>query len=254
MPIRRTLTQSVQKLPPPVRDAIWTERRTAARLGRRLRERRGDFSRSHPAAYRIDYELDHLFGGERGGFFVEAGALDGFYESNTYFLERARGWTGILVEPTPIYARSARRERPSSRVVQCALVPADYPSDVVELRFGGSKTVVESGDARDWVADAQEHIALDAPEHVYRAPARTLSDVLTAEGAPQIDLLSLDVEGYEPQVLAGLDLGVHAPRYVVIEVDMVTPRAEVERYLLPRYRPVKQLSPHDVLYESVCAS
>jgi FkbM family methyltransferase len=249
MALRRTLTQAVQQLPSPVRDTIWTERRTAARFGRRLRERRGDFSRSHPAAYSIDLELDRLFGGKRNGFFVEAGALDGFYESNTYFLERARGWSGILVEPTPVYARSARRERTRSRVIQCALVPSDFASDTVELRFGGSKTVVESPDAEAWVADAQLQIALDAPEHVYVAKARTLSEVLSEERVSNIDLMSLDVEGFEPQVLAGLDLDDHAPRYILVEVDMVTPRAEVERYLLPRYRHIRDLSAHDALYE-----
>ena len=249
MALRRTLTQAVQQLPPPVRDRIWAERRAAARIGRRVRERRGDFSRSHPAAHSIDLALDRLFGGKRNGFFVEAGALDGFYESNTYFLERARGWSGILVEPTPVYARSARRERTRSRVIQGALVPSDFAGDYVELRFGGSKTVIESAEAEAWVADAQREIALDAPEHVYVAKARTLSAVLAEERVSQIDLLSLDVEGFEPQVLAGLDLERHAPRHILVEVDMLTPRSEVERYLLPRYRHVCDLSPHDALYE-----
>jgi len=33
------------------------------------------------------------------GFFVEAGAWDGVYLSNSLFFERVRNWTGILIEP-----------------------------------------------------------------------------------------------------------------------------------------------------------
>jgi len=35
------------------------------------------------------------------GFFVESGAADGEWNSNTLHLERDLGWTGLLVEPSP---------------------------------------------------------------------------------------------------------------------------------------------------------
>ena len=35
----------------------------------------------------------------RNGFFVEAGAYDGVDQSNTYYLEKEKGWNGILIEP-----------------------------------------------------------------------------------------------------------------------------------------------------------
>jgi hypothetical protein len=40
-----------------------------------------------------------------GGYFVEAGAHDGFTQSNTYLLERRHGWRGLLVEPMPDQGR-----------------------------------------------------------------------------------------------------------------------------------------------------
>lgn len=248
---RRYTTRLVQALPSPVRAAVWDTRRALARRARRIRESRGDFSRSHPASHEMDLYLDRVFSGTRDGFFVEAGALDGFYESNTYYLERARSWRGLLIEPTPRFARNARRERPGSQVVECALVAPDFPDDHVELRFGGSKTVVNADGAEAWVADAQSEIALDDPEHVYKAPAKTLSSILDDLGSPEIDLLSLDVEGYEPRVLEGLDLVRHAPRYVLVEVDMRAPRRLVEDALDGLYRVHTELSPHDVLYERV---
>ena len=35
------------------------------------------------------------------GFFVESGARDGEAQSNTLYYEKNKGWTGLLVEPSP---------------------------------------------------------------------------------------------------------------------------------------------------------
>jgi FkbM family methyltransferase len=236
-------------LPAPVRRSFWRRRRALARARRRTLERRGDFSRSRPGLYQMDVALDQLLG-ITGGFFVEAGAFDGYEQSNTYFLERARGWQGILVEAVPFLADEARRERPASTVVNCGLVAFDFPHTEIDLRYGGTMTIVaEAGGAERWAAEAHGNMPLDEPEHVVRVPARTLSSVLDECGAPPVDLLSLDVEGYEAEVLAGLDFERHAPRYILAEVEMKSGREHVDRILRDRYAAVDKLSPHDVLYE-----
>ena len=116
---RRHAARAMQAAPAPIRRTFWSARRSAARTLRRARERREDYSRSQPALHGIDRELASRLGS--GGFFVEAGAFDGYTQSNTYFLERARGWRGLLIEPVPALAREARRERRRSTVVNCAL-------------------------------------------------------------------------------------------------------------------------------------
>ena len=45
-------------------------------------------------------------GNKKEGFFIEIGAGDGFYLSNTYLLEKNFGWTGILVEPNKSFYNS----------------------------------------------------------------------------------------------------------------------------------------------------
>jgi hypothetical protein len=45
--------------------------------------------------------LFDLFGRQRKGYFIEAGAYDGEMISNTLYLEKKMGWTGLLVEPNP---------------------------------------------------------------------------------------------------------------------------------------------------------
>jgi FkbM family methyltransferase len=249
-PLRSAAVKAIARLPAPVRVAIWRGRRALDRRQRRRMEARGDFSRSYPALHGIDSQLEQILD-RAGGFFVEAGGNDGYLQSNTYALERRRGWRGILVEPEPELARACALERPASTVVRAALVAADFPERDVTLRFGGLMTLVVGAreDDEAWVTTA-EAAGQEAPVHEFTAPARTLSSILDEAGAPEVDLLSLDVEGYEPQALAGLDLDRHAPRYVLVEMrDPATGRAPVEAILGERYRHVRALSPFDVLYQ-----
>ena len=49
--------------------------------------------------------------------------------------------------------------------------------------------------------------------------ARTLTDILDEYNISQpIDLLSIDVEGYELNVLNGLDLNKYSPSFLLIEI------------------------------------
>jgi hypothetical protein len=57
----------------------------------------------------------------------------------------------------------------------------------------------------------------------------------------------LDVEGYELQVLRGLDLMKYRPRFMLIEAR---DREGFESFLGVRYRPLAELSCHDVLYQA----
>jgi hypothetical protein len=69
--------------------------------------------------------------------------------------------------------------------------------------------------------------------------------VLRAHGIERVDLLSLDVEGFEGQVLRGLNFHRYAPRYIVIEVNDLN---DVENALENRYDLLAVLSHHDRLY------
>lgn len=51
------------------------------------------------------------------GYFVDVGAGDGVFNSNTLFLERQRCWKGIAVEPAANEYPKLERQRPGSTVV-----------------------------------------------------------------------------------------------------------------------------------------
>jgi FkbM family methyltransferase len=212
-------------------------------------ERLGSMRYSTPALYGMDRQLDAILA-KRDGFFVEAGANDGYRQSNTYLLERARGWQGILVEAIPDLARRCARERPRSQVVNCALV-AEPASGAVTMRYGDlTSLVADSKEAEDeWVARAPAIAAGWERTYTVDVPARTLTDVLRSRGAPHApDLLSLDVEGYEHEVLRGTDLEQFAFAWLLVESTEEAAGRAVDELLAPSYELDRMLSHHDALY------
>src|SRR5215217_1265232 len=75
---------------------------------RRTFESVGSYRFSRTGAHRIDEKLER-------------------------YLDRARGWTGVLVEGIPALCRACVRHRPRSRVVNCALVAPQAEGELVTM-------------------------------------------------------------------------------------------------------------------------
>ena len=145
-------------------------------------------------------------------------------------------------------AKCAKRRR-HSQVFCCALVGDDYAQSQATVRvsdlmsaIGGDTDSCTRGTAGDTV-QGQRHEEVDVP-------ARTLSSVLDEATIGPIDLIVLDVERRELDVLAGLDLDRHAPRYLLIEaLEPEAMRARYDEMLAPTMRFAEAISPYDLLYE-----
>ena len=252
--IQFTLTQRLTALLKllGLREQVIRGRYALARARRKAFERRGSKRYSYPALYEMDRQLEAIIDRD-GGCFVEAGGHDGYTQSNTYYLERFRGWHGMLVEPMPEMAAEAARNRPGAVVRQCALAPLDHPDSYVEMEFGDLFSTIT--DLRDdphgsWVGGG---LVLGWRDHRReRVPARPLSDLLDEAQITKVDLLSLDVEGYEAYALRGLDLERHAPEWILVEMhDLDFGRKEIGEILGALYAEHAQLSPVDVLYRRI---
>jgi hypothetical protein len=120
------------------------------------------------------------------------------------------------------------------------------------MRYGGPMSLVPGAQVND--AADREHARTGAEgmrREVYEVtvPARTLTSVLDECGIHEVDLLSLDVEGYEASVLRGLDLTRHAPRFIVVEaLDEDHQRPDIEAVLGGHYAHEARLSVRDHLY------
>lgn len=166
----------------------------------------------------------HLVDGP--GFFVDVGAFDGVHKSNTWMLEKALGWTGILVEPHPTYfgrLQGARSAKFDNRVVSSST------GRKVQLVLDGESTRLASG-----AAVAQGSIIVETV---------SLDQLLTEHDAPKhIDYLSVDVEGHELQVLSGFPFMERSIGLVTAEHNFNTDSRAAVRELLESHGYVRVLS------------
>jgi FkbM family methyltransferase len=224
------------------------------RLRRGAFELLGSDRYSRPGLHGLDRLLETFVDFDKG-YFVEAGANDGYQQSNTYYLERLRGWRGVLVEPVAELAEECRRNRSRSHVFCCALVSGDFTSPTIEIDAAGltSSVVGSFGSDERRLEKLRAGLVAQGLRESKRSttPARTLTSILVEACAPaNFDLLSLDVEGFEPEVLRGLDLSRFAPRFICVEVR---DEDAINRLLFPQYRRTAVLRDEgdysDVLFE-----
>jgi FkbM family methyltransferase len=188
------------------------------------------------------------------GYFVELGANDGVSQSNTLHFEKFRGWSGVLVEPTPHNFLKCRANRSShTHIFCCACTAFDYAEKFVEVAYSNLMTtpIGLDSDISDPIAHAREGRRFLAPADTvftFGARARPLNDLLIEAGSPAtIDLLSLDVEGAEMEVLKGIDHDRFRFRYICVEcrdIDRMTAYLKTNGYEL-----VEKLSGHDFLFK-----
>jgi FkbM family methyltransferase len=147
--------------------------------------------------------LDYLKSIENG-FYIEAGAFDGITQSNTKFLEEEYNWTGLLVEPSNVFDE-LKKNRPFNFLVNKCLVSNEYKDDVINGYFNqGLMSGINNFNNSD-------------DNKIVKVECETLTSILDRLQVSKIDFFSLDVEGYEKNVLEGLDFNKYRPTYILIE-------------------------------------
>ena len=177
------------------------------------------------------------------GTFLEVGANDGVLSSNTFSLENAHNWRGILIEPLPDLYRICRVARRRSYCVQAACVREARAGSTVEFVAMDDVSIVRGArlDGDDGWLDRWR----GRQQRVIRVPARTLSSIIDESPFDTVDFMSIDVEGGEFELLAGLDLDRHAPGWMLVETDLPERLSAV---LAPAMEFVEALTFHDYLY------
>lgn len=145
-------------------------------------------------------------GGKEAGYFVEFGACDGVFGSNTLTLERYFGWHGILAEPAKIWHDRLGQNRTVHIDKRCVSAKT---GELLEFHEATSPDVSSLN---------RKHRFLGGVSGTYYVPTVSLTDLLADHGAPSfIDFLSVDVEGHEFEVLRTFDFGRYRFGFICVE-------------------------------------
>ncbi len=174
--------------------------------------------------YDEDRLLGEIFGDRVAGYCAEIGAYDGVTGSATYRFEK-QGWQCLLVEPIPSLIDEIRKRR-ACAVVNCAVSDREgtatlYVAENVEQM----STLNPARGHLEWV----EHAGGVIKE--ITVPTATLDSLLADAGFPELQFITIDVEGHEMPVLEGFSLELYRPRVVILEDNSVNGNRRVARYM-----------------------
>jgi FkbM family methyltransferase len=170
--------------------------------------RNGAFSQHGQDAFVVE-----ATGGKRNGVFVDIGCNDPVRFNNTALLEREYGWDGISIDAQDQFANRYFEERRSPFVHACIGSRRKEVkfAQVSGREFAGLSGVQDCLDERK-VSGRDQTISI-----VEQVP---LKEILDSHEISKIDCLFVDVEGYEREVLAGIDFDAVEISRIVMENDV----------------------------------
>lgn len=167
-----------------------------------------------------DYIAWQLLGKPNNAIVVEVGAFDGRHLSNSYSFEML-DWNTLCIEPNSEIFNYLKQHRPNAINLNYAVVGDEK---IKEIDFFIEDIGVLSGcnlDEED-VRRRYENRGIEYKEaKKIKVPGKTLNQILN-ESIPnqnEIDLVSIDVEGFELEVLKGLDLKKFNVKLFIIEAN-----------------------------------
>lgn len=152
----------------------------------------------------IDRNVLQIFGS--GKIFVEAGGSDPEDQNNTSLLERY-GWSGLIVEPKTDFNGSYAKLRKNSILENYVLVSNEHEGETIDGDFG--------------------HYMMGGIYNIHKLnwnpktyPCIQLHKLLKKHNLTEVHFLSLDVEGYEKEVLDGINFDEVFIHLIVVECHL----------------------------------
>lgn len=159
------------------------------------------------------------------GIMVEVGgATPEFISMSKHFKDC--GWRCIIIEPNPEFCRLHRKA--GNEVVECACSFEDKEaSEFQVVNWHKTSEIKADGISEHSFSSLQvkkeylqKHNYQSVEELHYRTiqvRVRRLDAILQELQVPRLDIVSVDTEGWELEVLQGLDLAKYRPKVVVLE-------------------------------------
>ncbi|HEY1942997.1 MAG TPA: FkbM family methyltransferase [Roseiarcus sp.] len=133
--------------------------------------------------------------------YAEIGANHPVQTSATYLLYRLYGASGILVEANPGLIANLQKQRPNDIVVNCAITAQD--AGLVEI-FVHEKNELTSM-SLDHIANFQALGGTDQVVEKIAVESMGINRFLAKYFGDRLDFMSVDVEGYDLEVIQAMD-------------------------------------------------
>ncbi len=163
-----------------------------------------------------DVLLWRALGHVQDGFYIDVGANDPEEHSVTKAFYDA-GWRGISIEPLPSFHQAFLEQR-----------PRDINLAIAAGATNGELTLYDTPQVRGWASPEQSVAELHRSEGhevvEMTVPVRTLASVCEEHVKGDIHFLKIDVEGFEGEVLKGMDFARWRPWVLVIEATLPNSR------------------------------
>ena len=162
-------------------------------------------------------------------FFVEIGANDGEKYDHLSHLIRSGEWRGIMVEPVPyIFARlkSNYGSVPGVILENAAIADRDSRLPFYHVAQLDEKELAAVPDWYDGIGSFLLDTILSHREKIpgledrivkTEVPCMTFQSLCVKHGVDKVDLVLIDTEGYDFEVIKGIDFAVHRPRLLIYE-------------------------------------
>jgi FkbM family methyltransferase len=183
--------------------------------------------RVHFSQHGEDVMLHKLFGRKRStGFYIDIGAHHPFRQSNTAYLW-LMGWNGVNVDASQAAINLFRRVRPRDVNLWTAVVDEATAESQTHI-------TLHSNMALDLGATCDPELARQrGTTRTEQVPCTSITAIINRYGAADgadLDLLNIDIEGFDERAIASIDQWQVRPRVLCIEMAQKDIRALLDSH------------------------
>ena len=168
----------------------------------------------------LSYIYEFFFG-KINGVLVEVGAYDGISWSNSSGLIE-RGWHGFLIEPVPFFGQKLQSHyRGRDNVTYLPVAISDTDREI-QINVAGPFTTANLDLLNEYKSTNWAKSSVSGSSSI-SVEAMTLDHLMNNIVHVHVDVLVVDVEGYEDKVFSTFDRIVSKPSMIIVELSELHP-------------------------------
>tara|TARA_A100001015_G_C15044284_1_gene742338 strand:+ start:1900 stop:2655 length:756 start_codon:yes stop_codon:yes gene_type:complete len=185
----------------------------------------------------LPFVLEKILSFKTNGTFVEIGANDGKTGSFTYNLANI-GWNGYYCEPIPELVEQCKINHAQNNNVHIIPYGCGEKEETLEILYAGTLSSIDN--------ETINHVskltwAKNNFKRNYKVNIniKKLDTILQENNITNIDLLIIDVEGFEENVLKGFTLEKYIPSILIIEISDTHPDFLNNKLLMDKFKRIR---------------